>query len=79
MVTVYSTPTCAPCKVAKMRLERAGVEFTEVDLTQAPKTLADLKVRRQSDVIQTPLFEFKGNLYAIDKLTAIISHAQADG
>lgn len=77
MVTVYSTPTCAPCKVAKMRLTKAGIPFTEVDLTTDPDKLAELKQRRQSDVIQTPLLEFQHQLYTIESLTVIITRAQA--
>ncbi|NDO78241.1 hypothetical protein GKZ75_08395 [Kocuria indica] len=33
-VTVYSKPVCVACERTKHRLKRAGVEFTEVDITQ---------------------------------------------
>jgi len=32
-VLVYSAPWCGGCKVVKMALERAEVQFTEVDIT----------------------------------------------
>ena len=38
-VTVYSKPDCVQCDRTKSRLERAGVPFTEVDVTQEPTAL----------------------------------------
>ena len=29
MVTVYTSPTCGRCKVLKMKLAQAGIEFEE--------------------------------------------------
>lgn len=72
MVTVYSTPTCAPCRVVKARLKARGVPFEEVDLTTNPKALADLKRRKGVDIIQTPVLEFAGDLFQIDSLAGII-------
>jgi glutaredoxin len=72
MVIVYSTPTCAPCKVVKARLKAKGIQFEEVDLTTAPDRLADLKHRKGTDIIQTPVLEFEGNLFNISALSGII-------
>jgi glutaredoxin-like protein NrdH len=33
-VTVYSTPDCVQCRLTYLALDRAGVEYTVVDLTQ---------------------------------------------
>lgn len=33
-VTVYSTPNCSRCKVTYMALDRAGVPYTPVDVSQ---------------------------------------------
>lgn len=72
MVTVYSTPTCAPCRVVKARLKARGIPFEEVDLTTNPDRLADIKRRKGTDIIQTPVLEFEGKLHQIDSLPAIV-------
>ncbi len=72
MVTIYSTPTCAPCRVVKARLKDRGIPFEEVDLTTAPEALADLKARKGTDLIQTPVLEFEGKLHQIDGLPEIV-------
>lgn len=44
MVTIYSTPTCAFCKVEKQWLDSKGVKYDVVDLSEdgnARKELAD--------------------------------------
>jgi glutaredoxin-like protein NrdH len=33
-VTVYSTPDCAQCRLTYLALERAGVDYTVVDLSR---------------------------------------------
>lgn len=34
MVTVYSKPNCQPCNATKFSLDRAGVEYRVVDITE---------------------------------------------
>ncbi len=34
MVTIYTTPTCGYCHMAKQYLKSKGVDFTERDITQ---------------------------------------------
>ena len=35
-LTMYSTPWCGYCRRLKSQLDRAGIEFTEVDITEEP-------------------------------------------
>lgn len=72
MVTLYSTPACAPCKVAEKRLDAAGIPFEKVDLTQHPSLVEDLKDRLDQPLIQTPIMEFRGELFGIADLSNII-------
>lgn len=72
MVIVYSTPTCAPCRVAEKRLDAAEVPFEKVDLTENPEILANLKERLGVPHIQTPLFLFEDELFGMSDLRAII-------
>ena len=62
MVTLYSTPTCAPCRVAEKRLIAAGIEVDKVDLTTEPETLAALKEELESPAVHTPTFRHDGEL-----------------
>ena len=35
-ITVYTTPTCAPCRRLKRGLDEAGVSYREVDVNSDP-------------------------------------------
>lgn len=39
MVTVFTTPSCQPCRLLKKRLNDLGVEFVERDVTTDPEAL----------------------------------------
>lgn len=41
-ITVYTQPSCQPCKATKRWLDKRGITFTEVDVTTSPG-------RRRSD------------------------------
>lgn len=34
MITMYTTPTCSDCTVTRLHLDRLGIEFTEIDITE---------------------------------------------
>jgi glutaredoxin-like protein NrdH len=38
-VTVYSTPSCQQCNATYRALEKKGIDFTPVDLSQDPEAL----------------------------------------
>lgn len=79
MVTIYSTPTCAPCRVAKTRLKDAGIPHEVIDLTAEPAVLQALKDRLDVPLVNTPTFEYAGELHVgIQSLSAIIATIQAD-
>jgi glutaredoxin len=75
MVTLYSTPTCAPCRVAESRLDDAGLLAAKVDLTQDPEKVEELKARLGVPVLQTPILEFEGELFGIADLRAVMETA----
>lgn len=39
MTTVYTKPACVQCDMTKRYLDKAGVEYTTVDITQDPGAL----------------------------------------
>lgn len=72
-VTIYTTPTCAPCGAAKRRLTLVGIPYTVVDLTESEADLAALKERLGTTTIQTPLFAFEDEILTIADLPRIIA------
>lgn len=43
IITVYSRPSCQPCKAVKRWLDKRSVEYAEVDVTTSPDDLAAIK------------------------------------
>jgi len=66
---VYTTPTCAPCRVVKSKLDRLGIAHEVVDLTLDDDALAHLreltKAATGSDTVHTPTLELGGELRMI--------------
>lgn len=42
-VTVYTTPNCVQCNMTKREFDKAGIEYTVVDLSTNPKKTAEFK------------------------------------
>lgn len=57
-VTVWTKPDCQQCRMVKHRLEVAGVEFEERDLT-APEHAKDLRHFIGIGYMSAPITEFK--------------------
>lgn len=80
-ITVYTSPTCQPCKATKRKLAREGIEFDEFDLTADDAKLAELKALFGVDVLPMPVIEVDGQVrwaeYRPDLLTELIKEAKA--
>ncbi len=59
-VTIYTTPTCPWCQVAKRYLASRGIEFTEVDVSSDP--LAAMEMIRKSGQQGVPVLEIDGEI-----------------
>lgn len=79
-ITVYTTPTCQTCNMAKKRLEAAGADVELVDLTENPEVLIGLKVDlgvAPDSPIQVPIFrDASGDLHNITGLPGLLSAAK---
>ena len=42
-ITVYTQPGCQPCKATKRWLDKRGIEYATVDVTESPADLAAIK------------------------------------
>ena len=56
-VIVWSKPSCQQCRMVKFRLEAAGVEYEERDLT-VPESAKDLEHSRGLGYYSAPITEF---------------------
>ena len=59
VVTVWTKPACQQCRMVKFRLEAAGVEYVEQDLT-APEHSKDLDHFRGLGYSSAPITEYCG-------------------
>ena len=56
-ITMYSTPWCGYCHRLKGQLERAGIEFVEVDIEQQPDGAAVVeKANNGNQTVPTLVF-----------------------
>lgn len=42
-ITVYSKPSCVQCTATYRALEKSGIEYDSVDITQSPEALETVK------------------------------------
>ena len=42
-ITIYTTPSCSQCRMTMQWLDRAGVEYRTVDLSQSPADMDAVK------------------------------------
>lgn len=79
-ITIHSTTTCQSCKTVKRRLDSLGIPYDEVllDLPENADYLAELKRRRESDMISTPLIQYGTTFRQIDGLSDIIRDYEGD-
>lgn len=54
-VTVYTRPTCAPCKALKMYLKKNGVSFKEIDVDEQPEAQEKLVELSGRSIVPTTL------------------------
>lgn len=51
-VTVYTTPACVQCQQTKKTMERLGIHYDSIDLSQHPEQLEQF---RQDGLTQAPI------------------------
>ncbi|MFF0264235.1 mycoredoxin [Kribbella sp. NPDC004536] len=55
--TMYSTPWCGYCHRLKGQLDRAGIEFTEIDIEQVPGAAEIVeKINNGNQTVPTVVF-----------------------
>lgn len=75
-ITVYTKPSCVQCNASKRALDKYGLEYSEVDLTQDEEALATVKALGYQ---QAPVIFADGDHWAgfrPDKIKALAKVAE---
>ena len=77
-VTVFTKPHCPQCDATQRQLNKLGVPFETVDLTQNPSTLEQLQAAgfQQAPVVITPDNSWTG--YRPDLIREVAQQVAAD-
>lgn len=73
MVTVYTKPACVQCNATYRALDKKGISYKSVDITQDENALAELKALgyQQAPVVTAPTGNWSGyNPTEIETLAA---------
>jgi glutaredoxin-like protein NrdH len=73
MVTVYTKPACVQCNATYRALDKKGIAYNSVDITQDENALAELKALgyQQAPVVTAPTGNWSGyNPTEIEALAA---------
>ena len=76
-VTVYTKPACVQCNATYRALDKKGIEYRSVDVTQDPEALARLKAM---GYMQAPVVVADGDHWSgfrPDKIAALAQGAAA--
>lgn len=74
-LTLYTTPHCPACRLTRDALDRAGVAYTVVDLSEHPEMVAQL---REQGLAQAPVIddgEARTGGFRPDRIRSIIAAA----
>lgn len=66
---MYVTSTCSVCKVAKRRLDAAGLPYSVVNVEEDAEAHARLKAQGRTTA---PIFGWKGALHQMDAFPTIL-------
>ena len=74
-LTIYTTPNCPSCRLTRDTLDRAGIAYTIVDLSQRPDLVEQM---RSEGLLQAPILD-DGTLrsagFRPDRIRAIVDAA----
>lgn len=79
-ITVYTTPGCMGCEMTRRQLDRAGVAYEAVDLSDRPDLVAQFRGEglTSAPVVETPDGERTAG-FRPDRIRAMVSAASAPG
>ena len=72
-IKVWSTPNCVQCMMTKKELDRLGIAYEALDLTEHPEQLEAFKAKGllQAPIVETDIKVWSG--FRIDKIKSLAS------
>jgi glutaredoxin 3 len=77
-IVVYTTPYCSYCLSAKALLRRKGVEFTEINVANAPDRRAEMVERANGLTTVPQIFIGADHVGGCDELRALEGAGKLD-
>ncbi|MCA0434845.1 MAG: glutaredoxin 3 [Proteobacteria bacterium] len=77
-VTIYTTPTCPYCMMAKSLLRKKNVAFTEIDVSSDPALRADMMARAHGRRTVPQIFVGDTHVGGCDDLQALEARGGLD-
>ena len=73
-VTVYSTPNCVQCMTTKRHMDRLGIRYESVDLSERPDLLDEFRSKgyTTAPIVTTDVKIWSG--YRHDKIVSLAQH-----
>lgn len=77
MVTVYTKPSCVQCTATYRALDKAGIAYNSVDISQDADALERLKAlgHMGAPVVESPVGDWAG--FQPDRITELKNHFTA--
>lgn len=66
MYRVYSTPNCSRCEQLKAALDRAGIDYENMDMS-TPEALTELRINGVF-TLSAPVLEADDSFYTVEEL-----------
>ena len=77
-VELYTTPFCPYCTRARMLLERKGVAFTDIDITEEPTRRVEMTLRAGGRTSVPQIFIDGEHIGGSDELVALDRTGELD-
>lgn len=75
MLTIYTTPNCPSCRLTRQALDRAGITYEVVDLSERPDLVEQM---RSEGLLQAPVIDdgtSRSTGFRPDRIRAIVDAA----
>lgn len=75
-VTIYTTPTCPYCKIAKDFFKEKGITFSEIDVASEPAAANEMV--KKSGQMGVPVIEINGQIVVGWNQSALLEILEKD-
>lgn len=78
LVTVYTTPNCVQCMTTKRQMDKLGIRYDVIDLTQHPDKLEEFREKgyTQAPIVTTDTKTWSG--YRHEKIQSLADYLKRE-